>query len=216
MELQDRVLLLETQLDSLKPRDRSFAEDLIKYYKWHGGLSEKQTPWIQTLLDRAMGFDGKPEIKTESVGDFQPVMALFDHAKKHLKYPSFRVTFMGQDLALSLSGPASKAPGYVNVTDGKPFGENVWFGRVSPKGVWEPNARLPEEQLKPARRFLNEFASNPAAVAAKYGKLAGRCCFCSLPLSDKKSTAAGFGRTCAKHFGLEEEWKSAVAVLKEE
>jgi hypothetical protein len=117
-----------------------------------------------------------------------------------LKWPKVRLQLAdGSPLVLSVAGPASKAPGQVNLTDGGPFGRNVFYGRVSPAGV----ADLRD---LPARNevvgVLRRLASEPEKVAAEYGKLTGNCCFCNRELSDERSTAVGYGPVCADHFGL--------------
>ena len=49
---------------------------------------------------------------------------------------------------------------------------------------------------------LKEFAASPAKIAADHDRLTGRCCFCNTVLSNDKSTAVGYGETCANHYGL--------------
>ena len=51
-------------------------------------------------------------------------------------------------------------------------------------------------------KLLQRLAADPAGVASKYGKMTGRCCFCHLQLTDAKSLAVGYGKTCAKNYGL--------------
>lgn len=50
--------------------------------------------------------------------------------------------------------------------------------------------------------LLTEFANDPAAVAARCGKLLTRCSFCRRKLTDDRSTTVGYGPDCADHFGL--------------
>jgi hypothetical protein len=49
---------------------------------------------------------------------------------------------------------------------------------------------------------LVALAADPAGVASKFGKLHGKCCFCHKSLSDPASTAVGYGKVCASHYGL--------------
>jgi len=49
---------------------------------------------------------------------------------------------------------------------------------------------------------LEKFAADPAKVAGEMGRLTGKCVFCNLQLTDKRSTEVGYGPVCAKHFGL--------------
>jgi hypothetical protein len=45
-------------------------------------------------------------------------------------------------------------------------------------------------------------AADPAKAASEYGRLTVHCCFCSLPFTDARSTAVGYGRICAGNYGL--------------
>lgn len=51
----------------------------------------------------------------------------------------------------------------------------------------------------------NEWCVVIVGSTAKEGDtvtVTGHCCFCSLPLTDERSTAVGYGKVCADHFGL--------------
>ena len=102
---------------------------------------------------------------------------------------------------LKVAGSTSKAPGTVNLTDGKPFGANTWYGRVTPAGVWEPSekGKAIKDDLT---SILTKLAQNPARVAKEHGKLTGKCCFCHSTLTAGKSTDVGYGPVCAKRFEL--------------
>lgn len=127
------------------------------------------------------------------------VFSLFEHAIAHsLKYPKIRLqTANRQSVCLSRAGNKSRYTGQIMVTDGRPFGQNTYFGRIDLDGVFHPtqdNADL--------NSLLARLSDNPAAVASEYGRLTGNCCFCTTPLKDARSTAVGYGPICADHFGL--------------
>lgn len=189
----------------------SLESSRLKY----GKLTEKQEFWYRKMYAQALGLEAKPEPKVVQVGNFAGVMKLFAKAKQHLKYPAIMLknAIVG-DVKLSLAGPNAKAPGTVNVTDGKPYGQgNVWYGRVSGDGDWQVNPKVSEDKQEVVGSLLKSLSRSPAKVAAEHGKLTGNCCFCSKKLTDPKSTAVGFGLTCAGHYGLTEEWKKAASVL---
>src|SRR4051794_7329117 len=50
--------------------------------------------------------------------------------------------------------------------------------------------------------IYDENTIRPAGFAREHGRLTGRCCFCNQALCDERSTAAGYGETCARHFSL--------------
>lgn len=208
-----RVKALESVIPALDPKDRGFAQSLVDQWNKHNRLSDKQIPWVTKLVARAERKDLPAE--TTDVGTFKGVLDLFKTASQHLKYPKITVVVHDQEVQLSVAGPNAKAPGTVNVTDGKPFGQNQWFGRVHPDGKWERGHKVDDEQAEEIKTLLQEFSEHPAETAGKYGKLTGRCCFCNSGLTDEHSTGVGFGPVCAKNYGLTAQWKAASNLLKE-
>lgn len=208
------IEVLRANLLDVPQKDREFAKSLLASWDKYNRLSSKQEYWVIKLAAEASGILKRPEMAKESVGSFQPVMELFAKAKQNLKYPKIKLDTGGQEVQLSIAGPASKAPGTVNVTDGKPFGMNKWFGRVTPDGVWEQNPRFSEETMNPVRRILQALSQDPTGTARKYALLTGNCSFCGMPLTDPKSTSAGFGPVCAKNWGLLDQWNKAAKVIQ--
>lgn len=51
-------------------------------------------------------------------------------------------------------------------------------------------------------RKLSHATKATPAQAAAFGKLVGRCCFCSHQIDTPESTAAGYGPVCASKYGL--------------
>jgi uncharacterized protein DUF6011 len=144
----------------------------------------------------------KPEAK--QVGDLSGVLALFAKAKTHLKYPAvvLSVPAVNVTLRLSVAGPRAKVPGSITVLDAvKGVDGRDWFGRITVDGTFQPAAKLNGRTDAIVAR-LKEFACDPAKVAAEHGRLTGACCFCNIPLKDERSTAVGYGETCASHYGL--------------
>jgi len=137
----------------------------------------------------------------QAVGDLSPIMALFDRARAHLKYPAIVL----DGFRVSVAGARASNPGTLNVTGiEKHFNaqrgrdERTWFGRVSLDGSFAPSRAAPADLADKLRAF----AADPAGVAAAFGHLHGACCFCMRALSDDRSTAVGYGPICADHFGL--------------
>lgn len=193
----------------LTTKDRDFAMSLWQQWDRKGELSDEQMYWAEQMVDRAINPQAAQREKIE-VGSFAGVMALFAKAKQHLKFPKITLLVDGLPLQLSLAGERSKTPGQVNVTDGGPYGNSKWYGRVDANGTFEKSRNATPR----VEAFLKEFSKSPAAVAKAHGQLTGRCCFCNAPLSDERSTAAGFGPVCARNYGLEAEWKASAGVLE--
>lgn len=138
------------------------------------------------------------------------VIGLLGRAKgAGLKFPKLWLQLPnGDDLRLTVAGAKSKYTGSVMLTDGKPFGQSKYFGRISPEGelVLGRDGEAVKAELV---SLLTEVATDPVTVAKRYAKLTGNCMFCSLALTDARSTAMGYGPICAKHWGL--PWGEARA-----
>ena len=197
----NQIQELSAAYSKLAHGDQVFAHSLLKQVASGRGLSDKQMYWVGELVKRATQ---PPEPKVEVVvGDFGEVIALFAQASKHLKHPAIDLALPdGSPIHLTVAGKLSKAPGSVNVTDGKPFGQNKWYGRVAPDGTWEPGRAVTPEAMTALGTLLTRLSHAPHRVAAAHGKLTGRCCFCNSKLSDPKSTEVGYGPQCAKSFGM--------------
>jgi hypothetical protein len=131
---------------------------------------------------------------------YPKILALLQRAHEKLKYPKVRLELEdGRKVKLQLAGSQSRTPGTVNVTDGKPFGENVWYGRIALDGAWEPSrSGCPAE----VEVLLDRLEVDPAGLAKVHGQRFGNCCFCGLELTTKESVCAGYGPICADKWGL--------------
>lgn len=179
-----------------KRQTSTFAMDLVKAYA-RGRLTERQRPWLHKLALEAAGTK-QPEAPRESVAGLEPVRALLVRASEHLKFPKLTLDRDGRLLRLALAGAKSSAPGSVNVTDGRPYGQNTWYGRINADGTFNAGRAADGWVLDTLRRL----AADPAGFAREYGKATGACCFCNQALSTADSLAVGYGPVCAEHYGL--------------
>lgn len=194
---------LQLYIDAKKIRLTNFYESLLYQFRFKGKLSPKQTACITRALNDSL----KPYTpETEDLGDFEGVIKLFDNAKSHLKYPKIRLTAGDNPVVLAVAGNRAKFPGTINVSDGGPWGDNVWYGRITREGKLEKSRSTTFEVI----RVLKALAKDPAKVAEAYGKKYGYCCFCARELTDDRSVAAGYGPVCADHYGLKDDWKVAA------
>jgi hypothetical protein len=214
MNAFEAVQQLRQQLIEIKPtlslRDQEFAESMLS----HRNPSPKVIHWIGELIKRALA----PVEPTVAVGSFTSVVSLFRKAGTKLKFPKVRLTLAdGTPIILSLAGANSKAPGTINVMGEGSYPNREWFGRVNADGAWAPARSTAGNfdavsKVDEIAKLLSTFGADPATVAAAYGKLTNSCCFCQAELTDARSVMAGFGPTCAKHYGLDAEWKAASSV----
>lgn len=187
-------------LDRVSPGSRQFAADLIA--KSARGLSDKQLFWVDKLTQQALA----PAPVAVAIGSLGGINALFSKARQHLKFPAIVMSVPAASLVIriNVAGPSAKFPGTLNVTSGEkpaPGERRNWYGRVMLDGSYVPSAGAAQCSAAVSERLI-AFAANPARIASEHGRLTGRCCFCNLALSDERSTAVGYGKVCAAHYGL--------------
>jgi len=195
--LQDLADALATRLPS---GDKHFARNLLANAE-RRQLSDKEWFWVVELVARI----GRPKPAAPQpvpIASLAGVVALLERARQHLKYPAVLVRVGERDMRLSIAGPHAAAPGSINVASPGTFAERTWFGRVLTSGVFEPSRRESQETATAITAALEALATDPAKAASEYGRLTGVCCFCGLALTDERSTAVGYGRICAQHYGL--------------
>jgi hypothetical protein len=224
MELAAQIAELTVNLAGLPDSKLGFATSLISQFARKRSLSPKQTPYVAELLAIAKGEKKQPERVKMDVGSFAGVIALFKTAGGKLKYPKITLKLGEQIVILSVAGAQAKAPGTVNLNSEGSWGNRSWYGRVSPDGVFERSNQLSDEFAAVLVPILQELATDTAAAVQRYGKMSGSCMFCNTKLgspdgtpntpTSARSVAAGFGETCAKNWGLHEEWKTAAARME--
>lgn len=110
---------------------------------------------------------------------------------------------VGHPIRLSICGPASRYVGEITVSSKGGWGDSTWYGHVNSMGEWVvPQTAKNLAEIPFIENLLLSVSQDPEGHAARHGKLHGYCCFCSLPLSDERSTEVGYGPTCAEHFHL--------------
>jgi hypothetical protein len=202
MTYRDALDALAAALPALSERDANFAKSLLAQatspYTDAVPLSQEQWKWVRKLAEKAAA--PKP-----TKLDFSAVSAMFaTAAAKSKRLPKVELQMDdGSPVVLKLAGPAAAQPGTVSVTDGKPFGVAVWYGRVNPvTGAWEPSSRVDATTTASVTALLTRFAADPLTVAKAYGEATHSCCFCGITLTDPRSKTAGYGPICAAKFGL--------------
>lgn len=184
-------------VDLASGRGMIASQRVHRVENWRDNLGARVESVLAELRARLAKMP-KPEPKPVHASA-APLFDLFNKAKANgLQFPKLRFEHEGQKLVVSVAGDASRTPGVLNLTDGKPFGQNVWFGRVNLDGsitqskLWQPWVG----------ELLLAFAADPAGVGAAYGKKTGSCCYCGRHLETKESLAVGYGPICAQKFGL--------------
>lgn len=197
---------LTAVLPKLSANDQAFALSMLARAARKGDFSPGQKPYVDKLIARANAPVVAPT--QVQVGSLSGILALFDKAREHLKFPAIVLTAatLAEPIRVSVAGPSSKFPGSINVVTQErcpATGRRGWLGRIYKDGRFEAgNAVAGTETATAISALLQRFAAAPAEVARESGRLNGRCCFCNIALTEERSTAVGYGSTCAKHYGL--------------
>lgn len=194
---QPLVAGLQAVMPKLGVRDTEFAANLISNFHRWGKLSDKQMHWVKVLTEQVTNPAPAPA-PTETV-DLSKIQVLFNLASKSLKRVKVRLqTPDGTPVVFGRAGAASKYAGQIMITDGLPFGQNRFFGRIDVNGAFYASRHVTDQ----VRDLVMSFADDPAGTAGRYGRLTGGCSFCNHGLKDERSTQVGYGPICAKRFGL--------------
>ena len=131
------------------------------------------------------------------------LVEIMQMAGENINYPRMRFQIGEQKVVFALAGQKSTNRGGINITDGRPYGSNLFFGKISSTGSvkWSKPANVDNMGYK-IEGLIRNFAENPAGVAKLYGTQTGSCMFCGLTLTDPQSVAVGYGPVCAANYGL--------------
>lgn len=183
----------------------AFGKSLAESFARHGRFTERQQAWAHKLAMEAKlggplpGLPLSSLIKIDLGADFTALVALFRTAEQRgLKFPKIRLDRFEPPICLALAGEKSKHPGSISVASGPYRHDSVWYGRIHADGQFQRGQDCSDAVIE----ILKRFAADPAGFAAEYGRTTGYCCFCHLPLSDERSTAVGYGPTCADKYHL--------------
>ena len=138
---------LNDAIDALKESGNAseFARDLIEKQE-RFGLSDKQAAWVHKL---AMDGNDRPaplELGLTNIAKMLAVMPGKGRRKQEV----------AQGIEVSLNGPKSKNPGHVSVTDGGPYKDNTYFGRIDDNGTVFPGRDWNDEVTQALVAFNNQ------------------------------------------------------------
>jgi hypothetical protein len=199
-----QIETLRAGLDKLPVGDVNFARSLLEKAD-KGKATEKVLYWIGKLAESIPQTDDDevPDFTAGiAVGNVSGIIALFDKAKKTLKYPKLRLQLDDKPVVITVAGSKSAHTGSLTVTDGRKYPTNIFYGRVAKDGCWTLGSGVTSDTAVSLLVLLQRLAKDPAKVAAEYGKLTGHCAFCLGELSDERSKAVGYGPVCAKKWDL--------------
>lgn len=172
----------------------AFGCDLVRKAEKYG-LSADQNVWVHVLAAELSS-----ETDAQATVNLAPIVMYLTAARgAGIKWPRIRlVTADMRPVVLSLAGSRAKQPGTANITDGGPYGENQWYGRVALDGDLESSREIDEGIVE----ILQAFSDDPARTAKAQGSLTSACCFCGKELTTMESVGAGYGPICAGRWNL--------------
>jgi hypothetical protein len=215
----------------LESNDKGFALSLHDGHVKYGGWSDKQEMWANKMIAKAMAAkaaaanplsaEGVATLALNSIpptidygpapvaseGEMAAIHKLFANASEHLKKPVIKLNHNGLQIALKKQ---IKNPENISVVSDTGY-PNKFYGTIKPSGQFHQKFGYSDQLIDKIKEALSSFAADPAGVAAQYGKMHGKCCFCNKGLSDEKSTSVGYGPICAQHYGL--PWGSTPSTL---
>jgi hypothetical protein len=181
---------------------RDFARSLISQFDAKGRLSAKQEEWVGIIISENLNRTSEnTQIKIDKISGLDRVNEIFDAATEKLQYPKLVIQLAdGSDLKLNRAGPKSRFNGAVMLTDGRPFGDNKYYGNVANGELTlTTEGKLRASELENILRSMN---TDLGQFAKMYGLKTGNCCFCRKELSHDHSLVAGYGPVCADNYGL--------------
>jgi hypothetical protein len=194
----------------------SFANELAAKAQGKYGLSDAQMVWVHIKAVQAN--TPKAERPSEKIGSVKKLVDFFDRAAQHLNFPKVRLQLQdGGKLIVKRTGKGARDPKNIGTltadngermydADGSRNRDNRYYGRVQLNGTFEAAPACTPEVVSLLQRLMKE----PEKVGAEYGRLTGNCAFCNAKLTDERSTAVGYGETCAGHWGLPYPTKAQV------
>lgn len=182
--------------------DSDFGTSLAKQ-AGSRGLSPKQTAWAHVLVVEC---DGQTTaISLPGIAGLLTVARENGAKAPKLTYPAGDANSTHR-IRFSTAGAGSQYHGDVQITDGGPFGDNEYYGRMDPAtGTILTKRAIPA----PVLALLQAIDADPTAFSKVAGWLTSTCCYCSRELTTAESRGAGYGPICAAKYSL--PWGSETA-----
>ncbi len=201
-----------TRFERMGRADKAVTcRDMAAKLRHYGSFkSEKQAGFAAQLVGWSKADqEPKPEvIKRSAAADLAGTQGLVRVARMFGMAKSKGLQKARIDIAVSLPGdsivPLVLKPVRENARN--PLGTiyvncgatQDYLGKIMPNGEFFQSHRCGADELQ----ALKMFAEDPVGVSKASGRLTSNCCFCRKKLSTPESVAVGYGRTCARNFGL--------------
>lgn len=185
-------------------RNSPYLGGVRDFFRRTGRITPRQREVCNSILDRWKSRYAERDSRRQQDGPafrrrFLSIIDFMYQARNRgLNYPKITLIVEGKTYQFRLNGDRSRNPGHISITDGQPYGENIYYGRLDPEGAWFPSRRAGDRLVN----LLFDFDQAPSEFTTNYGKKTGSCCFCARELTTEESLHAGYGPVCAGHYGL--------------
>ena len=179
-------------LPKMVQKDRRFGTSLYSNFRQYGRLSEKQWGFVKMLAER---YNQQEPI----YGSFDPILVMFRLAESNgLKAPKIRLlTKENTFVQLNFKPGSTTIDVYIDGWQG--HGHRKFAGWIAHDQIRPFRTDRMTEDVK---TVIQDLALDPLGTAKAMAARLGNCMYCNKRLSDDDSKSVGYGRTCAKHFGL--------------
>jgi len=226
-----KIRYLSLYYDRLGESRHKFVLSLIDQFHVKRELSEKQWFFVEQLCDDIfITYLGPLRVKIENARTlftlFEKASATLSQPKMHIEAGDLRIKltyFVTKDDIPNIYVDAAK---YENLQGAKEYLQEELGVTHNAERYLEPDGEYlgklfrdeyyvsSDRSLRSAQEevilALRINCIDPERMASLYGKRTGKCCFCSLPLTDMRSTFIGYGEQCARNYGLHYPKKSEV------
>ena len=223
IHIAEKVRIVLASKERLSEREYSFCHDVVKSARMWGWTAGRERVIAQVWEKLVSSPSGAVKVDAVELGSTHRLREIFSTASSKLKWPSITVT---SGSVFFRAAPGKDGSIWITSLE-RDYKTNkrIVYGRIE-GDTFTPTFGL--RKLSPEQRGyvveqVKDFVRDPVEAIKAHGRHNGCCCFCNTALgaqntgkpvskSTRRSVAAGFGETCAKRWGLHQEWKDAAGV----
>lgn len=209
-DAQAIIKLTQLGIDGKLGSSTNFARDIIMGYRRHGRLTDRQRPFVHEMVVSRE----QPTKATTTNPGILGFLTIFTHLQAcrqrrdeggtGLLKPMIAIgngdpaILNGVQFVMKWTGPKSKRPNHVAVSQCAGYGKGEFYGYINEKGEFDRYRSCPDLVLA----FLKRIATNPRVEISAIGRESGLCCYCRAGLTQVQSKIAGCGKTCANKYDV--------------
>jgi hypothetical protein len=192
----------------------NFARDLVMGYRKWKKFTDRQRPHAhEMVISREQPQQPKGRLIAGFIAIYQHLQACRqrrDEGGAGLLSPMIAIgngepeILQGVRFVMKWTGPKSKRPNHVAVSECAGYGQGKFYGYINEQGEFERYNACPDLVVQ----YLERITKNPRVEISAIGRESGLCCYCRAGLTQVQSKIAGCGKTCARKY--EVWWPNAA------